>query len=185
MLTLTLCDPKDCSLPGSSLHGILQKRILEWVAIFSSGSSQPRDQTHICGSCIGRQILYHWATWEAPPIVWYVFTYIYFFSESYLFYWRVFSLDIELNLEIIIFFQSFQIKFHWLLLSIVSYKKLFISLIVASFFLMDFPCSSAGKESTCNAGDLGSIPGWGRSPWRRERLPTPVFWAGEFHGLYV
>ena len=41
---LTLCDPMDCSLPGSFLHGILQARVLEWVAIsFSRGSSQPRD----------------------------------------------------------------------------------------------------------------------------------------------
>ena len=86
-----------------------------------------------------------------------------------------------------------------------------------------FPDSSVGKESACNAGDPGSIPGSGRSagerigthssilglalwlswsrihlqcgrpgfnprvgkiPWRRERLPTPVFWPGEFHGLY-
>ena len=47
----TLCDPKDCSSPGSSVHGILQARILEWVAILSRGSSLPRDQTHI--SCIG------------------------------------------------------------------------------------------------------------------------------------
>ena len=44
----TLCDPMDCSLPGSSLHGILQARVLEWVAISSSrGSSQPRDQTRV------------------------------------------------------------------------------------------------------------------------------------------
>ena len=43
-LCLTLCDPMDCSLPGSSVHGISQARILEWVAISSSrGSSQPRD----------------------------------------------------------------------------------------------------------------------------------------------
>ena len=42
----TLCDPMDCSLPGSSVHGIFQARVLEWVAIsFSRGSSQPRDQT--------------------------------------------------------------------------------------------------------------------------------------------
>ena len=41
---LTLCHPMDCSLPGSSTHGIFQARILEWVAIsFSRGSSQPRD----------------------------------------------------------------------------------------------------------------------------------------------
>ena len=45
---LTLCDPVDCSLPGSSVHGILQARILEWVAIsFSRVSSQPRDQTQV------------------------------------------------------------------------------------------------------------------------------------------
>ena len=40
---------------------------------------------------------------------------------------------------------------------------------------MSFPGSSAGKESTWNAGDTGSIPGWGRFPWRRDELPTPVF----------
>ena len=48
----TLCDPTNCSPPGSSIHGILQARTLEWVAISSSrGSSRPRDETHI--SCIG------------------------------------------------------------------------------------------------------------------------------------
>ena len=45
---LTLRDPMDCSLPGSSLHGILQARVLEWVSIsFSRGSSQPRDLTRV------------------------------------------------------------------------------------------------------------------------------------------
>ena len=60
----TLCDLMDCSLADFSVHGISQARILEWVVIsFSRGSSQPRDRTHI--SCIGRWILYHWATREA------------------------------------------------------------------------------------------------------------------------
>ena len=50
-------NPMDCSPPGSSVHGILQGRILKWVAIpFSRGSSWPRDQTYV--SCTGRQILY-------------------------------------------------------------------------------------------------------------------------------
>ena len=50
-----LCKPMDCSPPGSSVHGILQSRILEWVAIPSFwGSFRPRDQTHI--SCTGRRI---------------------------------------------------------------------------------------------------------------------------------
>ena len=53
---LTLCKLLDCSLPGSSVHGASQARVLEWVAIsFSRGSSQPRERTHV--SCIGRQIL--------------------------------------------------------------------------------------------------------------------------------
>ena len=60
----TLCDPMDCSLPGSSVHGIFQARVLEWVAIsFSRASSWPRDRT--CIACIGRWTLYHWATKEA------------------------------------------------------------------------------------------------------------------------
>ena len=54
----TLCDPMNWSPLGSSVHGILQARILEWIAMhFSRGSSQPRYLTHV--SCIGRQILYH------------------------------------------------------------------------------------------------------------------------------
>ena len=57
----TLCNPMGCSLPGSSVHGVLQARILEWVAIsFSRGPYWPRDQTQV--SCIGRQILYGRAT---------------------------------------------------------------------------------------------------------------------------
>ena len=44
----TLCDPLDCSLPGSSVHGIFQARILEWLAIsFSRGSSWPKDRSHV------------------------------------------------------------------------------------------------------------------------------------------
>ena len=44
----TLCDPMDCSLPGSSIRGIFQARVLEWVAVsFSKGSSQPRDWTRV------------------------------------------------------------------------------------------------------------------------------------------
>ena len=66
----TLCDPVDCSPPGSSVPGILQASIPERVAISSSkGSSQPRDQTHISYvSCIGRWVLYHWRHLGSPPI---------------------------------------------------------------------------------------------------------------------
>ena len=62
------CDPTNCSLPDSSVHGTSQIRILEWVAISYSGiSSWPRDWTLFsCVSCDGSQILYHCATREAP-----------------------------------------------------------------------------------------------------------------------
>ena len=61
----TLCDPIDCSPQGSSVHGILQARILEWVAVpFSKGSSQPRDWIHVSHTA-GRFFIV-WATSEAP-----------------------------------------------------------------------------------------------------------------------
>ena len=60
----TLCDPVDCSPPGSSVHGILQARVLEWVAIsFSRGSSRPRDRTQVSRTAGRRFNL--WATREA------------------------------------------------------------------------------------------------------------------------
>ena len=61
----TLCDPMDCSPPGSSVHGILQARILEWFSIsFSRGFSWSRDWTQV--SCIAGRFFTIWAIWEAP-----------------------------------------------------------------------------------------------------------------------
>ena len=81
-LCLALCYPMNCSPTGSSVYRISQGRIPETVAIFSSsGSSQPRDRTHIsCVSCIGRLILYHRVTWEAHLSI-YTHTYIYDLEE--------------------------------------------------------------------------------------------------------
>ena len=124
-----LCDPMDCSPAGSSVHGISQARILEWIAIsFSRGSSRPRDQAHV--SCIAGGFL----TAEPPggPR------------------WP----DLGLSLPSSLKHQSF--------------KKLLEE---------RFPCFSCcvtallgehtrwlrGIESSCQAGDLGSIPGSGRS----------------------
>ena len=62
---MTLCDPMDCSLTGSSVHEILQARILGCVAMpFSRGSSQPRDRTYV--SCFTGRYVTIWATREAP-----------------------------------------------------------------------------------------------------------------------
>ena len=63
-LCLTLCDPLDCSPPGSSVHEILQARILEWEAIlFSRGSTQPRNRTWVF--CIVGRFFTIWNTREA------------------------------------------------------------------------------------------------------------------------
>ena len=65
---LTLCDPIDCCPPDSSVHGILQARILEWVAIpLSRESSRPRGWTWV--SCIARRFFTIWVTKEAPLIL--------------------------------------------------------------------------------------------------------------------
>ena len=69
-----LCDPIDCSLPGFSVHGILQARILEWEAIlFSRGSSRPRDQTWV--SCIAGRFFTAEPPGKPPNILkWYAET---------------------------------------------------------------------------------------------------------------
>ena len=65
----TLCDPIDCSLPGSSINGTFQARVLEQVAIsFSRGSSRPRDQTQV-SRIAGRRFTI-WATREAQGEWW-------------------------------------------------------------------------------------------------------------------
>ena len=71
----SLWDPMDSSLPGSSIRGIFQARILEWVAIyFSRASSQPRDWTPV--SCIAGRLLTLWAT---RNILKYIFIYLYIY----------------------------------------------------------------------------------------------------------
>ena len=66
-----LCDFMDCITPGSSVHGIFQARILEWVAISSSrGSSQPRDRTQVsCVSCIAGKFVTYCVIGEAPSML--------------------------------------------------------------------------------------------------------------------
>ena len=68
----TLWDPKDCSLPDTSVHGILQARMLEWVAIpYSRGSSWPKDQTHISLSpALAGEFFTTRETWETTRVTW-------------------------------------------------------------------------------------------------------------------
>ena len=75
---LTLCNPTNCSPPGSSVHGILQAIILEWVVTsFSWGSSRPRDWTWV--SCIAGRFFISLVTREAPHIYVYMNIYIYIY----------------------------------------------------------------------------------------------------------
>ena len=134
----------DYSRPGFSAHGILQARILEWVAIpFSRGSSQPRDQTQV--SCIVGGFF----TLEpsGKPVA-------------------IFS-----------FRQNRQ-------------RGRFFHIFTSSSTASEKPPSSAtGRRDTptrhvCEGRRPGFDPWVGKIPSRKERLPSPVFWPGEFHGLY-
>ena len=76
----TLCNTMDSSLASSSVHGILQARIMEWVAIpFSRGSSQPRNWTQV--SCIAGRFFTIWATWESLN---YTHTHTYIYTHTYI-----------------------------------------------------------------------------------------------------
>ena len=141
-----LCDLVDWSPLDSSVHGILQERILEWVG-YSRGSSRLRDQTHI--SCIGRHILYHCTIWEAYGINSQVYKkiYIYIFWLSSLFLgfpcsflnyilcW-IYSLDPDANIQGSPMAHDFYLNYSgWLQVSFLlssSYPMLFPSVLSPS-----------------------------------------------------
>ena len=106
---LTVWDPMGCSPPGSSIQGIFQTRILDYVAMFFfKVSSWCRDWTWI--SCIGRQIVYHWGIWEGPlagycrPVL----------LEMYIFYFR--------KILLLAFFNSFPLSFFFFFLFIIKFQ---------------------------------------------------------------
>ena len=163
----------DCSLPGSSIHGILQARILECIAIFfSRGSSRPRDWTFVsCISCLGRQILYHWTTWETLPSV-----------KSILilsFIVLIFAWNISNFLEVIsslfhsivfIYFIEFVIGKDFLSLLAILWNSAF-KWVYLSF--SPLPLASLLFSAICKASS---------DNWRRKWKPTPVFLPGESQG---
>ena len=150
-----LCDPMDCSPPGSSAHGIFQARILQWVAIsFSRGSSWIRDQTHV--SCIGRWILYHWATREA--LIWLLMFWAFYFFQLY---WGILDKYNCTYLKYVTWW------FH--------FKRPYCE-------HLGLPRWLSAKESACQCRRHGFDPWVGRIPWRRKCQPTPVFLPGKSHG---
>ena len=90
------------------------------------------------------------------------------------------------NIQIVVYYQSpcFLVRWtscHYITINILSH----MTLLVGAQGIFGFTCGSAGKESSCNEGDLSLIPGLWQFPWKRERLSTPVLGPGEFHGLLV
>jgi len=129
---LTLCNPWT-TLPVSSVHGILQARILEWVAIsFSRGTSWPRDQTQVC--CIAGTSFTISVTKKAPI-------------------YSIVSLNYELFGEIFYVYNLY--------MEVTHFNTCF-----NGYYAKD----SAGKKSTCNVGELGSIPELG-SPGEGNGYP--------------
>ena len=133
--------------------GFPRQGILEWVAIsFSKGSFWPRNWTHV--SCFGRQILYHWV----PREVHYTIQgSINQFSQHKYMAWKC-----QHELRIGQSMQTWMNKKLTMLIFLFLLQTLFQSFVGVAGG-MGFPGSSAGKKSTCNAGDPGSIPGLGRS----------------------
>ena len=150
-----LCNPKDCSPPGSSVHGIRQARILEWVAISSSsGSSWPRDWTH--HSCIGKQSAEPLGkpTVTGGPVV----------KDSKTFTAGVHSIP------------DWGTKNPTCRVA-EKEKKIWV-IYMNHLYDLGFPGGSDGLQ----CGRPGFDPWVGKIPWRRKWQPTPVLLPGKFHG---
>ena len=169
------------SLPGSSVHGTSQASILEWVSIsFSRGSSWLRDLT--CMSCAGRQILYHWDTREAQVLetclgksLAYRSVVLNFLEiNSYELYYICTHICKGVFLT---FYSSFRDtssprkhRAHWshrndnIQGEYVEGDERRTQAGELSDISLGFPGGAEVKASACSVGDLGSIPGSGRSP---------------------
>ena len=150
----------DCSLPGFSIHGIFQARVLEWVAIsFSRGSSWPRDRTQI--SCIAGRRFTLWATREAhqesPPGKCYLKVYI-----------KVNQLYIHIHPLFFRFLSHVALLLDSRFLLVIYFK--FSSV----YMSIGLPWWLSGKESTFQCRRHKFNP-WSRKiPRRRKWQPTPV-----------
>ena len=167
----TLCDTMDCSLPGSSVHGIFQARVLEWVAIsFSRGSSWPRDCTWVSHN-VGRHF--------------------------YLLSYQGSQLYIQLNYKKFIWeWNSLTPVFPYL--ACVSFPGSSVGKESACIagdpsltpgegigYPLQYSWASLVAQLVKNPPAIGQTwvgsLGWeDLIPWRRERLPIPVSWPGEF-----
>ena len=148
----TLCNPMDCSLPSSSVHGVFQAIVLEWIAIsLSSGSSQPRDRTRVSGIVDRRFTV--WATREALFIVMLSKAHLTMHSRMSGCRWMITPSWLSGSWRYFLYSSFYSgVIFHW-----------------------DFPGGSDGKASVYNAGDSSSIPGLGRSPGEGNGNPLQYY----------
>ena len=189
----------DCSHPGSSVHGILQARILEWVAIsFSRGSSPPRNWTRV--SCIAGRFFTNWSMREAPPIsnggmgegLWIIPDQSLGDLRRSQCHTALLKVDLcpsHLPCSLCFFchdehpsLKSLPFSNGWLFLllwtrlkgdpsSLFFYSwQLFQKLRTPQRGFREYG-GSEGEESACNAGDQGSTPESGRSPGEGSGYP--------------
>ena len=192
---LTLCDPMDCSLPGSSVHGIFQARVLEWIAIsFSRASSQPRDWTQV-SRIVDRRFTV-WATREVLTmcIAWWIFTNETFTGAPKL---PVVPIHCQISLLIFDFMQRKSFVIYSLVFIFLGSIYLWASPMVLHVAMVHFhQCTIycyktmsqfgfswwlSGKESTSQGRRYrryGFHPRVGKILWRRTWQPTPVFLLG-------
>ena len=136
----TLCDPKDRRPPGSSVQGISQEKVLEWVAIsYSRGSSQLRDKTWV--SCIGR-----WICHLRSPLL----CQLLFKSCSQQNWVKIVDVPHSRNASNFVFICVLLSPLHWL----PCIHKATVVLVNCISVSCGFPGGSEGKDSACNTGDL-------------------------------
>ena len=160
----TLCDPTDCSLPGSYVHGIFQARILEWVAISKKGNTKE------CSNYCTIPLISH-----ASKVM------LKILQARFQQYVNCEFPDVQAGFRKGRGTRDQIANIRWMLDHGKSKRVPEKHLLLHYWGL---PCGSAGKEPTCNAGP--EFDSWvGKIHCRRERLPSPVFWPGEFHGRIV
>ena len=147
----TLRDPRDGSPPGSTVPGILQARTLEWVAISFSNEWKRKVKGMSLSSI--RLLATSWtAAYQAPPPMG--------FFQARVLEW----VAIAFSSPPIVSLRVVPVHGPWALFKVHSQKQ------------EGFPGGSDGKESTCNAGDMGSLPGSGRYPG--EGNDNPLQYSG-------
>ena len=201
----------DCSPPGSSVHGVLQARILEWVALLQGIFLTQR--LNPCVLCWQGSSL-PLSCWESLMMPFWVVPHCSFdlhFSNNeqcwtsfHVFVGCLYVFFGEMSvLGLLPIFFIFCLLFFFFLYWLVQGQEGWLRAgpgegqeisgpwspagsshpyLWTSTWFGGLPGGSDSKESACNVGDLGLIPGLGRSPWEGNGQPTSVFWPGESHG---